>query len=166
MKNQENIKLKRLAGSVGDFIRYWGFRRIHGQIWTVVYLSKNPVSGVELTKILQVSKALVSPALKDLESYRLITRLPGDLKTKRYTANADVFAVIKNILETREQVLLTKASKHFFDLSGEQNLNLEESRVDSLSVMIDSANFLLMSLLSSVGKDQLLPICETKKVSH
>ncbi len=155
MKNQESIKLRRLASSVGDFIRYWGFRRIHGQIWTVLYLAKQPMSGTELTKLLKVSKALVSPALGDLEGHKLIIRVPGDKKTKNYIANPDVFNVIKEVLKTREQELLMKASKTFQDLQKEQNADLDRARLESLQEMITAASTMLSWLISNTEEGQL-----------
>ena len=154
MKNQESIKLRRLARAVGDFIRYWGFRRIHGQIWTVLYLAKQPMSGTELTKLLKVSKALVSPALGDLEGYKLIIRVPGDKKTKNYIANPDVFNVIKEVLKTREQELLMKASKTFQDLQKEQNADLDRARLESLHEMIKAASTMLGWLISNTEEGQ------------
>ena len=155
MKNQESIKVRRLASSVGDFIRYWGFRRIHGQIWTVLYLAKQPMSVTELTKLLKVSKALVSPALGDLEGHKLIIRVPGDKKTKNYIANPDVFNVIKEVLKTREQELLMKASKTFQDLQKEQNADLDRARLESLQEMITAASTMLSWLISNTEEGQL-----------
>ena len=91
-------KLRALSESVGDFIRYWGFRRIHGEIWTQVFLSKTSLSGAELTQRLEVSKSLVSPALSELEEYGLIIMTEDGKKTKRYSAAPNVVSVIKDIL--------------------------------------------------------------------
>jgi DNA-binding transcriptional regulator GbsR (MarR family) len=136
-------ELKRLASVVGDFIRYWGFRRIHGQVWTQVYLSTAPLSGAELTRILGVSKALVSPALKELEFFDLIRRAAGgDEKTKRYEANPDVFSVIQKVLREREQKLLVRAAQGVEAAqkacAGSPAVNSE--RLEQLSEMVASAN--------------------------
>lgn len=112
MRKPEKSKLKPLssiADLVGDFIRYWGFRKIHGEIWTIVYLSQNPVSGADLVEILDVSKALVSPALKELEDEGLIFLTESEnSKTKRYRAVDDVFQVIRSVLNRREKPLLER----------------------------------------------------------
>ena len=101
--------LREMAELVGNFIRYWGFRKIHGEIWTIVYLSGVPLSGVELVEILDVSKALVSPALKELEAEGLITQTESEnSKTKRYVAQDDVFSVIRKVLNRREKPMIEK----------------------------------------------------------
>ena len=127
MKKQTEKHLAALSGAVGDFIRYWGFRRIHGEIWTQIYLSKDPLSGVELTQRLGVSKALVSPALKELEDYKLILVRKEDNKTKRYFANPDVFDVIKDILQKREMQLIEKALSYFGKIETNDDPGLDQS---------------------------------------
>ncbi len=144
-KTASDKALKSLADSVGDFIRYWGFRRIHGQIWTQVYLSSDPLSGADLVRRLKVSKALVSPALAELEDHGLIVPAGGDGKTKLYTAAPDVFGVIKNILETRERKLVEKSAQHcqkLIDIEGASPSGisgLNGDHLQQLSEMIQSA---------------------------
>jgi len=136
-------ELKRLAGAVGDFIRYWGFRRIHGQVWTQVYLSATPLSGADLTRTLGVSKALVSPALKELEFYDLIRRAAGgDEKTKRYEANPDVFSVIQKVLREREQKLLARAAQgvEAAQKACANSPAVNPQRLQQLAEMVASAN--------------------------
>jgi DNA-binding transcriptional regulator GbsR (MarR family) len=98
MKKQELINLQRLSAAIGLFIRYWGFRKIHGEIWSVVYLSPKALSGVEIGKTLKVSKALVSRALKELEAEGLIFQTESEnSKTKRYAAEEDVAKIIQGV---------------------------------------------------------------------
>lgn len=110
---ETEVLLRQLSASVGDFIRYWGFRRIHGQIWTQLYLSARPVSGADLSRRLKVSKALISSALGELLAYELILAQDLDGKTKLYRAHPDVFKVIKKILQEREAQLIKNAQDHF-----------------------------------------------------
>lgn len=146
--------VKEMSHAVGEFIRYWGFRRIHGQIWTQIYLSKQPLSGVELTKRLGVSKALVSPALAELEDFDLIRLSGGDGKTKAFTANPDVFGVIRKILRQREKVLIDKALKAHGDLKL-TNDELDKDRVEALKQMILSAQSALSLILELSDESHL-----------
>lgn len=141
MKKQTEKHLAALSGAVGDFIRYWGFRRIHGEIWTQVYLSEKPLSGVELTERLGVSKALVSPALQELQDYKLILVKLEDGKTKRYFANPDVFGVIKEVLQKREMALIEDAQKHFSKVNASDDPGLNKERLERLGQMITLAQF-------------------------
>ena len=154
MKKQslDEKKLAVMADTVGDFIRYWGFRHIHGQIWTQVYLSKVSLSGADLTKRLSVSKALISPALAELEKYGLITSRQKDKKTKIYQACSDVSGVIKKILIEREQVLITTAAHRVAQLKkkvkNDQHPLIDKARLERLSEMIDFAQLGVHFLLA------------------
>lgn len=118
MKKQvsELDQLALLSNSVGDFIRYWGFRRIHGQIWTQVYLSQIGLSGADLANRISVSKALISPALVELEQHGLITVALKNKKTKIYSAVEDVAGVIKNIIENREKKMIEQSHSLLINL--------------------------------------------------
>lgn len=149
MKTQELQKLYLLSVVVGDFIRYWGFRKIHGQIWTILYLTGKPLSGVEITSALKVSKALVSPALQELQNDGLIVEVISEnSKTKRYQAVENVTEIIQKVLRRRELPMMEKISDRFKDVS-EDSSSLDASRVDKLSSLIQTAHFSLLALVES-----------------
>jgi DNA-binding transcriptional regulator GbsR (MarR family) len=158
---KEIEKLQALSDSVGDFIRYWGFRRIHGQIWTQVFLSKESLSGAELTERLGVSKALVSPALAELESYGLIEMVQDGKKTKRYSAVPDVVSVIKKILKERELKIIKTAQAKFESLShlhkkSEQGQSvIDGERLEEVGQMIALADFSLGFLIGQSNEEAL-----------
>ena len=154
MKKQDAIALKQMATQVGHFIRYWGFRKIHGEIWTLLYLAKKPLSGVELIELLGVSKALVSPALKELHAQGLINEVPSEnAKVKRYAAVEDVGAVIKRILQTRERQMMDEIQIAFDGLDESRQPGLKEfvdsDRLLSMGEMIQAAHFGLSAVLES-----------------
>lgn len=156
-KNQKT-QLKSMASSVGDFIRYWGFRRIHGQLWTQIYLSQNALSGAELVKALGVSKALVSPALGELINYQLIECIEADGRTKKYTANPKVFEVIQKILKDRERSLIAKAKENFellTSLTKENDTLINNERLRALGEMISAGSFAIDLVISSADQDNI-----------
>jgi len=136
---------RELSHAVGDFIRYWGFRRIHGEIWTQLYLSAKPMSGTELVAALGVSKALVSPALQEMLKYELIQPVvSSDDRSKHFEANPDVFSAIRKILETREYPMIQKIQDRFDHLAyvveGRGNESrLRDDRMASLGLWIGMA---------------------------
>jgi len=167
--NDNNVSqsagLLRLAEGIGDFIRYWGFRRVHGQLWTLIYLSHAPLSGVELSRKLGVSKALVSPALRELEHHNLIEQVAAsDQKTKRYRANPEVFAVIKKILVGRELPLVHRIQSEVSLMrkqcagspSGTHDLQVD--RLDALEMWVDAANLVLTLLCQNELDETLLAL--------
>lgn len=148
-----------LAGAVGDFIRYWGFRRIHGEIWTQLYLSPQPLSGVELTRRLEVSKALVSKGLAELQEYGLIRVAGGDGKTVLFEAHPGVFGVIRGILARRERVMIQEAFRRARGLEARVggDSRVDPKRVESLLAMIQAASSaldLILELSDEAGMEQ------------
>lgn len=151
--------LKALAEAVGDFIRYWGFRRIHGQLWTQIYLSDKPLSGADLMRNLDVSKALVSPALSELQQFNLIECLEVDGRTKTYKANPEVFKVIRSILKEREKKMIRDARERFEDLSRslarEPESLVNSDRMKALGEMISAADFAIDFIIQSSDAESL-----------
>lgn len=157
-KNSSLTALNHLAEQVGHFIQYWGFKKIHGQLWTHVYLSATPISALELGKRLDVSKALVSLSMKDLLEYDLI--IPAESpnkKLKLYIANPDVFNVILDVLRKREVPMLEKIEKDFESLEKNceelQPPELDPHKVDQLGQMISMANLVLQNLIEFKAMD-------------
>ena len=83
-------RLLHVCETAGAFIEYWGFKSIHGRVWTLLALSKEPISQVEVARILTVSRALVSQAMAELVSYGLV-RPKGDHRNAPYEAVMDIW---------------------------------------------------------------------------
>ncbi len=151
MEKQELIALQTLSTGIGHFIRYWGFRKIHGEIWSLIYLSKEPMSGIEICNLLNVSKALVSPAIKELEAEVLIRQTKSEnSKTKRYEAEEDVIKIIHGVLNRREKPMIDKIQQSHAHLSRQvsQMSSLDSDRMQTMGVMIQMAQIGLQSILS------------------
>lgn len=97
-----------LVDSIGDFIEYWGFKKIHGKIWALVFLAEKPVDANYLIEHLGVSKALVSMTLKDLLSYKVVLESSLKASTVHYESNPDMADVILDVLMGREAKMLAK----------------------------------------------------------
>lgn len=132
---------RELARSVGEFIRYWGFRNIHGEIWAMVYLAETPPSGKELTELLDVSKALVSPALQELLDEGLIAQAESEnSKTKRYEAVEDVITVIRSVLNRRERPMMDRIIESHGKLKKRAPHGFNSRRLKKMGSMINTAH--------------------------
>ena len=166
-----HIQFDRLAEQVGNFIQYWGFKKIHGQVWTHIYLSTEPLSALQLIERLQVSKALISSAIRELIEYQLLIQTPEsiDKKNKFYIANPNVFEAIRFVLMTRELHLLKSVSSEhqlLHELMRKQNSpQFDQKRLKQLGKMIDGAETALASLirLSAINPSFLLAISSALK---
>jgi len=146
-----------LAKIIGGFIQHWGFKSVHGQIWTLIFLSKEPLNSTLLTKRLSVSKALISLAVKDLLHYEVIEVVEKRNKEIYFRSNPDIFGVIRKVLEKREKVMLEKAEQCVKDLEQKKlpensNFLIDESRVHEIGQMIEMAQSSLAWFSNSFPK--------------
>jgi DNA-binding transcriptional regulator GbsR (MarR family) len=152
-------ELEDLANEVGDFICYWGFKKIHGRLWTHIYLASEPLDAGQLMQRLGVSKALISLSLNDLLRYDVIVESGKSTRgTQTYIANPDVLDVILNVLRRRERKMLAKAETSFRMLSSlglerQQKASLHGERIHALGRMIQQAQNALSSLLELATVD-------------
>ena len=152
-KLAHSVQLNRLADQIGNFIEYWGFKKIHGQIWTHIYLSPEPISALQLIERLEVSKALVSLAMKDLIFYHLIQQTDDSLekKNKFFTANPNVFEAIRFVLETRELNIINNINSEHRLLRELQKIGangmVDDKKLKHLGQLIDGGETALLSLM-------------------
>jgi DNA-binding transcriptional regulator GbsR (MarR family) len=137
-------ELKKLEELVGHFIQYWGFKKIHGRIWTHLYLSKEPLDSITLIKKLIVSKALMSLAIRDLLDYQVIEPVSvGKHGSTFYRANPDLMKVITQVFQQRELQMLSEVSECLDRLLSSENKNLEKIKIKNLKQLTESAQGLL-----------------------
>lgn len=147
-------ELEEMAERVGEFIQYWGFKKIHGKIWTHLYLSEKPLDAQDLIKRLGVSKALMSFSLNDLQEYQVILEAgKSDRNTQLFVANPDVLAVILNVLRRREKRMLAQIYSSYKMLSEiesreKQSIHICEDRLAALGNMINQAQTTLSGVIS------------------
>lgn len=89
---------------------FWGFPKAMGAIFGAIYLSPEAVTLDELVEQVGVSKGAVSTNVRHLERLNMVHRqnVIGDRKDY-YTAETDFWAIIRAILEQRQQQEFDKA---------------------------------------------------------
>ena len=161
MRKKKNIppELRLLENVVGDFIQYWGFKKIHGRIWTHLFTSKVPLDTAGLMERLSVSKGLMSLAIRDLLDYNVIQiSHQGKHGVTFYQANPDLMGVISNVLRARESVMLGSAqiaAGSLAQLKSQeiQHYEISLERVQMISNLVASAQILLHTFLSQGGSE-------------
>ena len=94
-------KVLETCDAVGTFIEWWGFKAIHGRIWTLLALHRSPMSQAAISRSLGVSRALVSGAVSEMMEFGLIHPTQGGRQAP-YTAVMDIWPIISDILRDRE----------------------------------------------------------------
>ncbi len=108
VKTSLNRSVHEACEAAGAFIEYWGFKSIHGKIWTYLALREAPVAQKELVEFFGVSRSLISGAVAELVDYDLV-RATGDHRNAPYEANLEIWAVVSGILRSREWMLVERA---------------------------------------------------------
>jgi len=146
-------ELEELANEIGDFICYWGFKKIHGRIWTHIYLSESPLDAGQLMQRLCVSKALISLSLNDLLKFEVLLEAGKSARgTQTYVSNPNILNVILNVLRRRERRMLSQAESCFrllMEVKPDMRRisGIEEERLQSMGTMIRHAQSALTSVL-------------------
>lgn len=147
-------ELKELANEVGHFMEYWGFKKIHGQIWAHLYLSERPLDAKDLMNRLDVSKGLISISIKDLLEYDVIQELGKSAEgTKIYGATPNVVKVITSVLRNRELKLLGHSKLALEGLKtlpkhSREKAEISEERLKLLSKMIATSETSLKAIIT------------------
>jgi DNA-binding transcriptional regulator GbsR (MarR family) len=106
----------RAAEAMGRLMEFWGFRRHMGRLWTVLYLSPEPMTTAELSETLQLSSSAVSLSLGELVRWGAVrkTWLPGE-RRDFYRAESNVWKLLRRVYERRELNLVRETSDAFLD---------------------------------------------------
>lgn len=147
-------ELQELSEQIGEFIHYWGFKRVHGRIWTQLFLSDQPLDSADLVREMKISKALVSISVRELLQYEVIIEAgKSDRGTNLYSVNADLLQVILNVLRGREKRLLGRieaAHEALERLSDHDKVanGIAPARLKKLKSLVTDASGALEGLIS------------------
>ena len=92
------------ADAIGDVIEHWGFRKVLGRVWTVLYLAGEPLPAAELADRLSMSAGAVSMAVNELLRWSVVKRVwrPGERK-EFYEAETDFWKMFCKVVCERER---------------------------------------------------------------
>ena len=93
-----------LMEAMGRITSFWGFSKIMGQLYGLLYLSPKPLSLDEMAGSLSVSKGNVSINIRALERWNMVRTVwvKGDRKDY-YEAETDFWKIVKGVLREREK---------------------------------------------------------------
>jgi HTH-type transcriptional regulator, glycine betaine synthesis regulator len=94
------------ADAIGDVIEHWGFRKVLGRVWTVLFISAEPLPAASISERLQMSAGAVSMSLAELARWGVIRRVwrPGERKDY-FEAETDFWKMISKVFDERERLL-------------------------------------------------------------
>lgn len=99
---------------IGKLIEFWGFKRNMGRIWSVLYLSPDPLSAEDLRQSLKLSSGAVSMTVNDLLRWGVVRKVwvQGERKDF-YTAEVQLWRMISRVFNEREKTEIVMAIEAF-----------------------------------------------------
>jgi DNA-binding transcriptional regulator GbsR (MarR family) len=153
---------------IGRLIEFWGFKRNMGRVWTVLYLSPDPLSAEDLRQALQLSSGAVSMTLSELSRWGVVRRvwIQGERKDF-YTAEVQLWRMISRVFNEREKSEVTAAIDVFEealdkldrirrtsnDLEMRSRADLQHERISQLLELARLGRRLLDALVSTAKVD-------------
>ena len=164
MQEKELPLLQEVADAVGALMEFWGFRRVMGRVWTLLYLRGEALAAAELCEQLEISSGAASMALGELEHWGVVrrSRKPGD-RREYFEAETDVWKMISRVLRERELLQIERALEVFerarmeLERLGGTRLGEIADRIEKLSDLARLGRGLLRSLVQQ-GRVDLAPL--------
>lgn len=94
----------------GDMGSQWGVNRTIAQIHALLYVSDRPLNAEDIAETLGVARSNVSNSLKELQSWKIVKRVPvpGD-RRDHFSAEDDVWEMAMRIANVRKERELNPA---------------------------------------------------------
>jgi len=104
----------RVAEVIGGLMEFWGFKAVMGRLWTILYLSPEPLSAAELGERLQASTGAVSMALADLQKWGVVKKAwrPGE-RRDFYEPETSIWKMVTRVFRERELGYVRAAIESF-----------------------------------------------------
>jgi DNA-binding transcriptional regulator GbsR (MarR family) len=111
---KERELLHEVADAVGALMEFWGFKRLMGRVWTLLYLRGEPLSAAELCEQLDISSGAASMTLAEMEHWGVVkrSRKSGD-RREYFEAESDIWRMISRVLRERELLQIERALEVF-----------------------------------------------------
>jgi HTH-type transcriptional regulator, glycine betaine synthesis regulator len=104
----------RVAEVIGGLMEFWGFKAVMGRMWTILYLSPEPLPAAELGERLQASAGAVSMALNDLQKWGVVKKAwrPGE-RRDFYEPETSIWKMVTRVFRERELAYVRAAIEAF-----------------------------------------------------
>ena len=157
----------RIAEVIGGLMEFWGFKAVMGRLWTILYLSPEPLPAADLGERLQSSAGAVSMALADLQKWGVVKKAwrPGE-RRDFYEPETSIWKMVTRVFRERELGYVRAAIESFEtarktlaklrgggDADLKRRIKFIDGRISSLLTLSRIGEGLLMMLSSGQPVD-------------
>ncbi len=99
---------------IGRLIEFWGFKRNMGRVWSVLYLSTDPLSADDLRDSLKISSGAVSMTLTELGRWGVVRKvwIQGE-RRDFFSAETQLWKMVSRVFNERERTEIVAAIDAF-----------------------------------------------------
>ena len=96
-----------VADAIGDLMEFWSFKPSMGRVWSILYLSREPLSAEAICHRTGLSAGSVSMTLNELRLWGVVNRVRtptvgGGRRRKLYVAETDIWSMVTRVFKERE----------------------------------------------------------------
>ncbi len=164
MSDDDDIRAAelRVAEVIGGLMEFWGFKAVMGRLWTILYLSPEPLPAAELGERLQASTGAISMALNDLQKWGVVKKAwrPGE-RRDFYEPETSIWKMVTRVFRERELATVRAAIEAFeaarkllakaragADPDGKKRIKFIDGRLASLLTLSRIGEGLILMLTS------------------
>jgi DNA-binding transcriptional regulator GbsR (MarR family) len=153
-----------VSDAIGRLMVLWGFKRNMGRVWTLLYLSNEPLTAVVLRERLQQSAGAISMTLNELARWGVVRKVfrQGD-RHDYYEAESSLWKMISRVLRERELAEVMSALEAFEDAlaalarredrSRELRIGTQRERIEQLLELARLGRSMLDALINNARMD-------------
>lgn len=151
-----------VADTIGQLMQFWGFKRPMGRIWTILYLSSEPMTAADLAERLKMSSGGVSMTVSELLKWGAVRKTwkPGE-RRDYYEAETSVWKLVRRVLRERELRLVREVSEQLCKAEGtldgaarnDATTAFKRERIDRLAQLAKVGEGLLTTLVAGEAID-------------
>lgn len=145
----------RVAEVIGGLMEFWGFKAVMGRLWTILYLSPEPLPAAELGERLQASAGAVSMALADLQKWGVVKKSwrPGE-RRDYYEPETSIWKMVTRVFRERE-LAYVRGAIEAFETARKQLAKLKGDADTKRRVRFIDARLSSLLTLSRIGEGLL-----------
>jgi DNA-binding transcriptional regulator GbsR (MarR family) len=104
-----------VADQIGRLMDFWGFKRVHGRVWTILFLAEQPLSAADIRHRLDISVGATSMALAELRRWGAVREVHSGSRSVHFEPETNIWRLVSRVLQDRERRMLDETLELFED---------------------------------------------------
>lgn len=152
-----------VSDAIGRLMVLWGFKRNMGRVWTLLYLSDEPLPAHVLRERLQLSAGAISMTLSELARWGVVRKVfrQGD-RHDYFEAESSLWKMISRVLRERERAEVVLAIEALEDALGA--LARRDEDENSARVQVQKERIQQLLELARLGRSMLDAVIDNARL--